>query len=186
VFAGNGGPEADERIVNWKDAPVMGTMATTAAAASSSNPTILIVIVVVFVGFYFLMIRPQRQRQQRIQQQQNAVTPGARVRTTAGMYATVVAVDGDDVVLEVAPGVEVRYMKRAVMDVVGEGEPPVDAAADYNAEDSQADSRDGEDAESSAGEWDDDTDDSWDHAQDSDDAEETDSTKAETGGTKKD
>ena len=43
--------------------------------------------------------------------------PGARVRTTAGMYATVVDVDGDDVILEVAPGVEVRYMKRAVMDV---------------------------------------------------------------------
>jgi preprotein translocase subunit YajC len=36
------------------------------------------------------------------------------------MYATVVDVDGDDVILEVAPGVEVRYMKRAVMDVVSE------------------------------------------------------------------
>ena len=50
--------------------------------------------------------------------------PGARVRTTAGMYATVVDVDGDDVILEVAPGVEVRYMKRAVMDVVSPGESP--------------------------------------------------------------
>ena len=50
------------------------------------------------------------------------VTPGARVRTTAGMYATVSAVDGDDVILEVAPGVEVRYMKRAIMEVVSPGE----------------------------------------------------------------
>ena len=38
------------------------------------------------------------------------------------MYATVVDVDGDDVILEVAPGVEVRYMRRAVMDVVSPGE----------------------------------------------------------------
>ena len=76
----------------------------------------------VFIGFYFLMIRPQRRRQQQAAQQQNTVNPGARVRTTAGMYATVIAVDGDDVILEVAPGVEVRYMKRAIMEVVAPGE----------------------------------------------------------------
>lgn len=163
----------------------MGITAQHAAAASGSNPTFLILIVVVFVGFYFLMIRPQRQRQQRIQQQQRGVTPGARVRTTAGMYATVVAVDGDDVVLEVSPGVEVRYMKRAIMDVVSEGEPIMDAPADYHDEDSRDDSHEGEDAESDG--WDHDTADSWDHAEDgSDDAVETDSTKAETGSTKKD
>src|SRR6185369_4166273 len=75
-------------------------------------------IVLVFVGFYFLMIRPQRRRQQKVQQEQRTVAPGARVRTTAGMYATVTEVDGDDVVLEVAPGVEVRYLKRAIMEVV--------------------------------------------------------------------
>ena len=50
------------------------------------------------------------------------MAPGARVRTTAGMYATVVGVDGDDVILEVAPGVEVRYIKRAIMQVIPDGE----------------------------------------------------------------
>ena len=38
------------------------------------------------------------------------------------MYATVTEVDGDDVVLEVAPGVEVRYLKRAIMEVIEPGE----------------------------------------------------------------
>ena len=76
----------------------------------------------VFVGFYFLMIRPQRRRQQQAQQQQRTLSPGSRVKTTAGMYATVVEVDGDDVILEVAPGVEVRYMRRAVMEVITSGE----------------------------------------------------------------
>ena len=98
----------------------MGLIAAAEAAtkSSSSSLTFPILIVLVFVGFYFLMIRPQRRRQQAVQQQQNTVSPGARVRTTAGMYATVTAVDGDDVVLEVAPGVEVRYLKRAIMEVI--------------------------------------------------------------------
>ena len=102
----------------------MGTVAAAEAASKSSNSsfTFLLLIVLVFVGFYFLMIRPQRRRQQAVQQQQKTVAPGARVRTTAGMYATVTAVDGDDVVLEIAPGVEVRYMKRAIMEVVSPAE----------------------------------------------------------------
>ena len=99
-------------------------LAATAAAAKSSgfNPSTLILILIVVVAFYLLMIRPQQRRKQQAQQKQNTLQPGARVRTTAGMYATVVDVDGDDVILEVAPGVEVRYMKRAVMDVVSPGD----------------------------------------------------------------
>ena len=103
----------------------MGIISAADAAAkssSSSSLTFPILIVLVFVGFYFLMIRPQRRRQQQAAQKQSTVTPGARVRTTAGMYATVVAVDGDDVVLEVAPNVEVRYLKRAIMEVIAPGE----------------------------------------------------------------
>ena len=99
----------------------MGFISAAEAASNSSSGSALtfpILIVLVFVGFYFLMIRPQRRRQQAVQQQQRTVAPGARVRTTAGMYATVTEVDGDDVVLEVAPGVEVRYLRRAIMEVV--------------------------------------------------------------------
>ena len=103
----------------------MGDITAAAAAASKSSSgsfTFLLLIALVFIGFYFLMIRPQQRRRQQAQQQQSTVSPGARVRTTAGMYATVSAVDGDDVILEVAPGVEVRYMKRAIMEVVSPGE----------------------------------------------------------------
>jgi len=99
------------------------TAAEAATKSSGSALTFPILIVLVFVGFYFLMIRPQRRRQQQVVQQQKTVSPGARVRTTAGMYATVTDVDGDDVVLEVAPGVEVRYLKRAIMEVISAGEP---------------------------------------------------------------
>jgi preprotein translocase subunit YajC len=178
---------AREQIAEWKEAPVMGsiTVATAAAkASSSSSSTFLILIVVIFVGFYFLMIRPQRQRQQRIQQQQNQVTPGARVRTTAGMYATVVAVDGDDVILEVAPGVEARFMKRAIMDVVSEPEADADAETEGGFhEDHDGEEEGGFHEETTAAE-DDDTpkDDDWDVK---DDWDKTDS-DVESGASRKD
>jgi preprotein translocase subunit YajC len=123
----------------------MGFEAAAEAATKSSGSalTFPILIVLVFVGFYFLMIRPQRRRQQQVQQQQRTVAPGARVRTTAGMYATVTEVDGDDVVLEVAPGVEVRYLKRAIMEVITPGEAEDTAedgeSAEYDEHDEQDD-----------------------------------------------
>ena len=119
----------------------MGNMflaASSAASKSSSGSlNILLIVVVLFGVLYFVMIRPQRNRQRKAQEQQRAVTPGQRVRTTAGMYATVVGVDGDDVILEVAPGVEVRYIKRAIMQVVPDEEQPA-AQSDYAADDDES------------------------------------------------
>ncbi len=93
------------------------------AAASTSKSSggsylFLVAIVVLFGLLYFVTIRPQRNRQRAAMQTQRTVEPGARVRTTAGMYATVVSVEDQDVILEVAPGVHVRYLRRAIMDVV--------------------------------------------------------------------
>ena len=98
----------------------MATAAILAATSSSKgNPYLFPIIIVALFGLlYFVMIRPQRNRQRQAQQMQNQVMPGQRVRTTAGMYATVVSIDGDDVVLEIAPGVNVTYMRRAIMNVV--------------------------------------------------------------------
>jgi preprotein translocase subunit YajC len=92
------------------------------ATKSSGNNTILLLGFVVLLGLlYFVMIRPQRNRQRQAMQMQREIVPGMRVRTTAGMYATVTSVEGQDVVLEIAPGVEVRYMRRAIMEVVSDG-----------------------------------------------------------------
>jgi preprotein translocase subunit YajC len=114
----------------------INTVATAAAATKSSGSSTFIILIIVFIGLiYFMAIRPGRNRQKKVQQQQSNVAPGARVRTTAGMYATVVAVDGDDVVLEVSPDVEVRYMRRAIMEVLTPGdEPAEDEAETYDAE----------------------------------------------------
>lgn len=137
----------------------MLTLASTghlAAATSSSgggNYTFLIVIVVLFALFYFVMIRPQRNRQRQVQQMQSQIGPGERVRTTAGMYATVVSVDGDDVVLEVAPGVHMRFMRRAIMDVVHEdaGTDGVDGSAAAEADGTSPAAADGTGPAAAAG-----------------------------------
>jgi preprotein translocase YajC subunit len=92
--------------------------ASTTTKSSSGSYLFLVAIVVLFGLLYFVTIRPQRNRQRAAQQTQRTVEPGARVRTTAGMYGTVVSVEDQDVLLEIAPGVEVQFLRRAIMDVV--------------------------------------------------------------------
>lgn len=101
----------------------MGDMVYLAASTKSSSTNLLpiLIIVVLFGILYMTMIRPQRNRQRQAQQMQTTVTPGARIRTTAGMYGTVKSVEDQDVVVEVAPGVNIRMLRRAVMDVVQDG-----------------------------------------------------------------
>jgi preprotein translocase subunit YajC len=127
----------------------MGDMILAAPAKSSSTNLLPILIIVVLFGvLYMTMIRPQRNRQRQAQQMQRTVEPGARIRTTAGMYGTVKSVEDGDVVIEVAPGVNIRMLRRAVMEVVQDGgvngsapaqDPPEDsrepAADDRNPQD---------------------------------------------------
>ncbi len=98
----------------------MGNMILAASTSKSSSGSylFLVAIIVLFGLLYFVTIRPQRNRQRAAQQTQRTIEPGARVRTTAGMYGTVVSLEDQDVILELAPGVEVRFLRRAIMDVV--------------------------------------------------------------------
>lgn len=114
----------------------MGEMILAAGKTTSggSSYLFLFVIVAVLALMYFVTIRPQRRRQQTVLQTQRAIRPGQRVRTTSGMYATISAVDGDDIILEVAPGVDVHFMRRAIMEVLpdgGTGAAGPDAAGQY-------------------------------------------------------
>src|SRR5712691_7417839 len=90
----------------------MGNMYLAASKSSSGQYTTILVLVVLFGLFYLLIIRPQRNRQRRAQQMQGGVMPGQRVRTTAGIYGTITSVDDPDVELEIAPGVEIRILRR--------------------------------------------------------------------------
>jgi len=100
----------------------MGDMILAASTKSSGTNLLPILIIVVLFGvLYMTMIRPQRNRQRQAQQMQSTVVPGQRIRTTAGIYGTVVSIEDQDVVIEVAPGVNIRMLRKAVMDVVQDG-----------------------------------------------------------------
>jgi preprotein translocase subunit YajC len=73
--------------------------------------------------FYFLLIRPQQRQRRQLAELQQAIQPGTRVMTSAGLLATVVTIDDDEVVLEVAPGVHNRYVRRAIASVISPEEP---------------------------------------------------------------
>jgi preprotein translocase subunit YajC len=110
--------------------------AVTQLAAEKSNPLVtLLPIIVIGLVFYFLLFRPQRRRQQQQAEMQRQIQPGQRVMTTAGMLATVVAIDDDGVVLEIAPGVEARFVKQAIGQVIPDD---VDDEADEEVEDEES------------------------------------------------
>lgn len=72
----------------------------------------------VLVGLLALLVISQRRRSRAVQQVQAQVRPGMNVMTTAGLYAEVQAVDGDQVHLEIAPGVVCRFSRAAVARVL--------------------------------------------------------------------
>jgi preprotein translocase subunit YajC len=126
----------------------MGTILAATTKSSGTNLLPILIIVVLFGVLYMTMIRPQRNRQRAAQQMQGTVVPGSRIRTTAGIYGTIISVEDQDVVVEVAPGVNIRMLRRAVMEVVQDGgvggptappEPPTDEheprADDWNPQD---------------------------------------------------
>jgi preprotein translocase subunit YajC len=91
-------------------------------------------ILIVGVG-YLLLIRPARNRQRKAAQQRAEIEPGVEVTTTAGLIATVVSIEDDIVTLEIAPGVQSRYIKGAIARVHNpfEPEPETDPSADPDA-----------------------------------------------------
>jgi preprotein translocase subunit YajC len=127
-------------------------LAASTSKSSSSPLTLLLPFILIIAVFYFLLMRPQRNRQRRIQETQSSIGPGQRIRTTAGMYGTVVAVEDDDLILEIAPDVEIRVLRRAVMDVLpGNVYEDGTEEAEDSAEDEGAEDEGAEEPESSDG-----------------------------------
>lgn len=77
----------------------------------------------------FLLFNGQRKRQRQQAQMQAEVGPGTRICTTSGLFGTVVSVDDREVVIEAAPGVNLRYDRRAIGLVVPSDQAPDGVAA---------------------------------------------------------
>ncbi|HET7309904.1 MAG TPA: preprotein translocase subunit YajC [Mycobacteriales bacterium] len=99
----------------------------------------IIFLVLIVLAGYMLFMRPARARQRAAMQTRSNIEPGVEVTTTAGLIATVVAVDDDTVTLEVAPGVHSRYVKAAIGRVNTPPEPETPDAPDTEETDTSGD-----------------------------------------------
>ena len=113
----------------------------------------LILLAAMFVLLWVLLIRPQRRRQQEQQRLLSSVEPGDEVLTVGGIYGIVRGIDEeDDLIVEIAEGIQVRVARRAVGGVVkpdddeeleeAEGTQPgeIEGSAELDREDGVADS----------------------------------------------
>jgi preprotein translocase subunit YajC len=79
------------------------------------------------VGLFLWLGSRTRRQQREAANLQAGLTEGSRIMTTAGLYATVVALEGSVVTLETAPGQHSRWDRRAVARVLTD-EPDADTA----------------------------------------------------------
>jgi len=85
-----------------------------AAGGSGNGFTTILFLLLLFGVVYFLMIRPQQKRRREAQQMQSSLGAGERIVTIGGLHGTIVTVDDDVAVLEIAPGVEVTFARQAI------------------------------------------------------------------------
>jgi preprotein translocase subunit YajC len=78
----------------------------------------LIFLAAMAAVIWFLLIRPQRQRQAAHRELMSELAPDDEVVTAGGVFGTVRSIADDHVVLEIAPGTEVRVAKQAVTGVL--------------------------------------------------------------------
>jgi preprotein translocase subunit YajC len=75
----------------------------------------LLLIVLAFIVLYFVMVRPQKRRQLAAQRMLQDLVVGDQVLTAAGIYGEVTTLlDDTDVLVRIAPDVEVRVARRAI------------------------------------------------------------------------
>jgi len=85
----------------------------------------LVIITLTLILLYVLYLLPQRRQMQAHQQLVASLEEGDEVVMSAGVYGRVTSLGHEDLMLEVAPGVELRVARGAVMRRV---EQPADPA----------------------------------------------------------
>ena len=74
-------------------------------------------ILLIFAIFYFLVIMPQQKSRKKHQAMIGNLKKGDRVVSTSGIIGTVIGIDKDTIVLQVAPEVKLRMLRSAVSDL---------------------------------------------------------------------
>jgi preprotein translocase subunit YajC len=84
----------------------------------------IVPLILIMAVFWFLLIRPQQKRAKEHQELIQGIRRGDVVATTGGMIGKVArVVDDNEVLLEVADNVRMRFQKQAISEVRAKGEP---------------------------------------------------------------
>ena len=81
----------------------------------------LIVIAAMFALLWVFLIMPQRRRAAAQRELLSGVAVGDEIVTVGGLIGHVRSADGEELVLEIAPGTQVRVARRAVASVLTPG-----------------------------------------------------------------
>jgi preprotein translocase subunit YajC len=95
----------------------VANLAGQAGAAQAARPNMLgalLPFVLVFVIFYLLIIMPQRKKQKKHLELVDALRPGDRIITTAGIFGTVMGVQKDLIELKISSNTNIKITKSAV------------------------------------------------------------------------
>jgi preprotein translocase subunit YajC len=84
----------------------------------------LIFLAAMIAVFWFLLIRPQRQRQAAHRALIEELATNDEVVTVGGMFGRVRSIADDHVMLEIAPGTEIRLAREAVTGIVRKDREP--------------------------------------------------------------
>jgi len=98
-----------------------------APAGQTSGPNLLLLFAVPLAIFWFMVIWPERKEKKRKAAMIDALQKNDRVLTTFGMYATVAAVNDNDVTLKLDDGnTRARVLKSTIASVIApQGDEPV-------------------------------------------------------------
>jgi preprotein translocase subunit YajC len=102
----------------------------------------LIIFAVVIIGLLAFSARARRRQAAAVTERAEKIRVGTEVMTTSGLYGTVVSLlDGDKVMMSIAPGVEVKWALAALRDIDSLPMDYRDQPADEPAEAQSADER---------------------------------------------
>lgn len=84
------------------------------SSGSSSSSLIFLVVIIGFFALYFLVLRPRTRRARQPSRGGTTLSVGDEVVSAGGILGTITAIAGDEIVVEVSPGVTLTFWRRAV------------------------------------------------------------------------
>lgn len=105
----------------------MSSLVAAGSSSSGSANLLIFALPVLLIGFMFIT---QRRRQKETERLQSSLGVGDQVTTTSGLLGRITALDDQVATLEVSPGVNIRFNRRAIAGPQTNSSAPNELAAD--------------------------------------------------------